>query len=150
VKTVEVQGETFERRAVMRGCRCALKTALLLAACASFGGSLDVWGQSKEEKEVTLQGEVVDLYCYLTRHQGEGKGPGHAVCTNACLRKGGSVGFVSDEGDLYVLLNPTPTPIRAKVAGRAGRKLKVTGTKIERDDVEAILVKRIERVRQGS
>jgi len=80
----------------MRGCRFAFRAALLLVIFASFSGGQGVWAYSDEKGPVTVEGEVVDMYCYITRHKGSGKGPEHAACNNACIKNGGAVGFVSD------------------------------------------------------
>lgn len=125
----------------------AIRTALILVIFASLSGSQAVSAQETKEKQITVEGEVVDLFCYMTRHQGEGKGARHAKCTNACLRNGGSVAFISDDGNLYLLLSSTPAPIKRRVVGLGGEKVRITGIEIERDDIEAIKVKRIERVR---
>lgn len=132
----------------MRVSRFAIRAVLLLVIFASVSGGQGVWAFSDEKEPITVEGEVVDMFCYISRHKGSGKGPEHAACTNACIRSGGPVGFVSDDGELYLLVNKTSTPIKARVAGLAGRKVKVTGSKIERDDVGAIMVDKIERVRQ--
>lgn len=125
----------------------AVRTALILVILASLIGGQAVSAQETKEKQITVEGEVVDLFCYMTRHQGEGKGARHAGCTNACIKKGGSVAFVSDKGDLYMLLSSTTAPIKRRVVGLGGKKVRVTGIEIDRDDIEAIKVKRIERVR---
>ncbi len=125
----------------------AVRIALILVILAGLSGSQVVSGQDSGEKEVTVEGEVVDMFCYMTRHQGEGKGVKHAACTNSCIRKGGTVGFVSNDGDLYVLLSSTTAPIKTRVMGLGGKKVKITGKEVERDDVEGIMVRKIERVR---
>ena len=135
----------------MRRSRLAFCAALFFLLFLSTGGDQSVTAQAQEkEKEVTIEGEIVEVYCYMSRHQGSGKGAEHAPCANGCIRKGGVVGFVSEEGDLYMLLTRNSTPLKTKVAGLAGHKVKVTGTKVERNDVEAIVVRTIARVRQTS
>lgn len=131
----------------MRTRRFTFRVALFLLVFASFSGGQSILAYSDEGQPITVEGEVVDMFCYISRHKGSGKGPEHAACTNACIRSGGAVGFATNDGELYVLINKTSTPIKARVAGLAGRKVKVTGSKIERDDVEAIMVDKIERIR---
>jgi hypothetical protein len=137
----------FERRAVMRRSFLVLSALLFLAVFTGFGAIQIVSGQDSGDKEITVEGEVVDLHCYMTRHGGEGKGARHAACTNSCIRKGGSVGFVSENGDLYVLLSNTSAPIKNRVIGLGGKKVKITGIEVERHDVEAIKVRKIARIR---
>jgi hypothetical protein len=142
-----LQVNTIERRAVMRRSFLVLRAMLCLVVFASFGVIHPVSGQGTTDKEITVEGEVVDLHCYMTRHGGEGKGARHAACTNSCIRKGGSVGFVSQDGELYVLLSNTSAPIKNRVIGLGGKKVKITGVEVERHDVEAIKVRKIERIR---
>jgi hypothetical protein len=137
----------FERRAVMKRIILVLRITLVLSMPVVFGASLEVSAQEDRKNRVTVEGEVVDMYCYMTRHQGEGRGARHASCANTCLRKGGTVGFVSNNGELYVLMSNTSAPINKRVAGLGGKKVKITGIEVERDDVEAIRVQRIERIR---
>jgi hypothetical protein len=131
----------------MRRSFLVLRALLLLVVFASFGVIQPASGQGNSDKEITVEGEVVELHCYMTRHGGEGKGAKHAACTNSCIRKGGSVGLVSNDGDLYVLLSNTSAPIKNRVIGLGGKKVKITGIEVERNDVEAIRVRKIERVR---
>jgi len=96
------------------------------------------------EAEVTLKGEVVDLHCYITRHGGEGRGPQHAGCANACLSRGVTAGFVASDGKLYLLFDEKPFPVKEKIAGLAGQQVTLTGTIAERDGVRGILLKSVE------
>jgi hypothetical protein len=102
-------------------------------------------GQSAapERKEVTMTGEVVDMHCYLSRHN-EGRGPAHAGCANSCISRGVTPGFVSEDGKLHVLLNEKMTPVGERVNGLAGQTVVVTGFIVERDGVRGIQLLRIE------
>jgi hypothetical protein len=131
----------------MRRSFLVLRAVLFMVVLASFGAIQAASGQENKDKEITIEGEVVEMHCYLTRHGGEGKGAQHAGCTNSCIRKGGAVGFVSKDGELYVLLSNTSAPIKNRVLGLGGKKVKITGIEVERQDVEAIKVRKIERVR---
>ena len=128
----------------MRRNRITVCFALVVFLFAALRVEPSAAGQAKA-KEITIEGEIVDVYCYMSRHEGSGMGPEHAACTNGCIRKGGVVGFVSEDGDLYMLLTSNSAPLKTKVAGLAGRKVKVTGTKVNRDDVDAIVVRTIAR-----
>jgi hypothetical protein len=96
-----------------------------------------------EKKEVTLKGEIVDMHCYISRHNG-GQGAEHAGCANSCISRGVTAGFVSEDGKLYVLLNEKMIAVKDKIAGLAGQTVRITGFVIERDGVRAIELLRVE------
>lgn len=105
--------------------------------------ALLITGSDGEKKEVTLKGEVVDMHCYISRHNG-GQGADHAGCANSCISRGVTPGFVSEDGKLYVLLNEKMTAVKDKIAGLAGQIVRLTGFVIERDGVRAIELLRVE------
>ena len=116
--------------------------AVLLAAAFGVPDHL-----AAGETEVKLAGEVVDLHCYLTRHGGEGKGPEHAGCANACISRGVSAGFLAKDGTLYALFDESMISPKEKVAGFAGKPSTATGVVIERDGVKALRLLTIEERR---
>jgi hypothetical protein len=117
-------------------------TAVLAAVVLAAFSQISAFSQSTKPVEVTLKGEVVDLHCYLTRGA---KGADHAGCSNACISRGVSPGFLSEEGKLYLLLDEKPFSAKDKVAGLAGQQVTLTGTVVERDGVRGLLIKIIER-----
>jgi hypothetical protein len=119
-------------------------TLLVISALVSVISTSAIFGKSDEKTEVTLQGEVVDLHCYITRHNG-GKGAEHAGCANSCISRGVTPGFLASDGKLYVLFNETMTSPKDKIAGFAGQQAKATGIVMERDGMKAIAVKSIEK-----
>ncbi|MGA9772133.1 MAG: hypothetical protein WBV94_24080 [Blastocatellia bacterium] len=123
------------------------KTVLFVVTALTIGLlaiSYSVFGQAPAAKETTLKGEVVDMHCYVTRHGGEGRGPGHAGCANACINRGVTAGFVTSDGKLYVLFDEKPFSVKEKIAGLAGQQVALTGVIVERDGVQAILFKSVE------
>ncbi|HKY04925.1 MAG TPA: hypothetical protein VJQ56_08545 [Blastocatellia bacterium] len=101
------------------------------------------------EREVTLAGEVVDLHCYATRHGKDGRGAEHAGCANSCISRGVTVGFISDDGKLYVLFDEKMIAVKEKVAGLAGQPVAVTGVVVERDGLKAIRVIKVEPAKKA-
>ncbi len=51
-------------------------------------------------KDVTVQGEILDLACY-TSHAA--KGADHASCATKCLKAGQPMGLLSTDGTVYLL-----------------------------------------------
>jgi hypothetical protein len=100
-------------------------------------------GEEKAPAEATLQGEVVDLHCYLTRGA---RGSQHAGCANACIGRGVTPGFVAEDGRVFLLLAEKPFSAKDTVAGLAGETVRVRGTIVERDGVRGLQLKAAERV----
>jgi hypothetical protein len=95
-------------------------------------------------KEVTLEGEVLDLYCYM-KHPANGQGPEHAKCAQSCIRKGLPIGFLSD-GVVYVIIGKEHESAKDLVVDYAGKKSRLTGTLIDHDGIKAIEIESIEAV----
>ncbi|HKP87707.1 MAG TPA: hypothetical protein VJZ26_16520 [Blastocatellia bacterium] len=118
--------------------------ALAIGCLASLFEHGAVLGQSPEAAEVAIKGEVVDMHCYITRHGGQGSGPQHAGCANACINRGVTPGFVASDGKLYLLFDEKPFSVKEKIAGLAGQQVTLKGVIVERDGVRAILFKSAE------
>jgi hypothetical protein len=88
--------------------------------------------------DVTLQGEVVDLACYL----GQGaRGPDHRKCAVACARMGQPLGLLTTDGKLYILVADHQSPEAfQKARDLAGEKVELTGETAQRDGISALTV----------
>jgi hypothetical protein len=86
-------------------------------------------------KTTTLTGEVVDLSCYM----GHGAmGADHAKCAMSCITKGQPVGFLTTDGQLYVVLGQNHETANKQVVDFAGKKSTITGTVKEDKGLKAI------------
>ncbi len=56
--------------------------------------------KNAKNEEKTLQGEVLDLGCYLAH---DGKGPDHAMCAQMCAKNGQPMGLLTADGTVYIL-----------------------------------------------
>ncbi len=80
-----------------------VSTLLVLALAAPIAA---VWAAEHEmsapasEKKVTLQGEVLDMSCFITHN---GQGPSHAACAVKCLKDGQPMGLLAKDGTVYLL-----------------------------------------------
>jgi hypothetical protein len=94
--------------------------AFLLLPLISFAADT---GAKKEEK--TLQGEILDLGCYLAHN---GKGPDHAMCAQMCVKNGQPMGLLTADGSVYIL---TADHEDSKPFGQAkefaGQKVEIRG-----------------------
>ncbi len=89
----------------------------------------------------TLQGELVDMGCYL----GMGaKGADHRSCALKCISGGMPMGLLTADGKLYLLTesHDSADPYIAAKA-MAADQITVTGQVFEKDGIKAIEVKEI-------
>lgn len=117
---------------------------LVQCAIAMLMGMGTVTGEppARPAPEVTLTGEVVDLHCYLARGA---RGADHASCANACLSRGVTPGFLTEDGQLLVLLAERPVSPKETLAGLAGERATLKGSLVDRDGVRGVQLKSIER-----
>lgn len=79
--------------------RKATRLALLLGVLLVSGFVGQAWADGKD---VSVKGELVDTYCFLTMGA---KGASHKECAITCAKKGIPVGLLEEgTGKLYVLL----------------------------------------------
>ena len=92
---------------------------------------------------VTLEGEVLDLSCYLKEGA---KGKEHAKCGKECLVGGGTAGLMMVDGSIYVLVEDHDQKKALKaVRELAGMQAKVTGIQSDKGGLKAILVQKVEK-----
>lgn len=97
-------------------------------------------------KAVVVQGELVDMACYMAH---EGKGPKHADCARMCILGGAPLGLLAKDGTVYLLIEDHSSA-KAKKPYAEARKLvaenaKVTGDLHERGGLKAIAVEDVEK-----
>ena len=67
--------------------------------------TLPLFAQDKKmmgkEREVTLNGEVVDVSCYVEKGA---KGESHKECAITCAKNGWPLGILTKDGKLYVAM----------------------------------------------
>ncbi|MEP6768897.1 MAG: hypothetical protein ABJC61_09525 [Acidobacteriota bacterium] len=97
-----------------------------------------------EEKapEVTLQGTVVDLHCYVTHGI---RDAAHTACANACIARGVPAGFLAEDGTLYVLFEEKPFSVKDRVANLADVPVVLRGSVSIRNGMKGIQVASIEK-----
>jgi hypothetical protein len=90
-----------------------------------------------EKKVVTITGEVIDMYCYMS-HPGSATGAEHAKCANSCIERGLPIGFLASDGTVYLIIGSDHSPANEMVKGWAGKQSAVTGTIVEHKGIKAI------------
>lgn len=94
-------------------------------------------GQPRGEK-VQLQGELVDLVCYM-QHPESGQGPEHAACARKCMKQGLPPGLLS-EGKLYLLMSQGHENYGPTIAEHAGTQVKVEGHLVQSGGMQALVI----------
>jgi hypothetical protein len=111
----------------MSSLKTTLSLALLVGLCAPV---VPVRAADAQ----TLKGEVVDLMCYLDHGA---KGDKHAGCAKGCIEKGGPVGLLTKDDQLYLVIGDHK-PVNDKFAEFAGKTITVKGKVVERNGVKLI------------
>ena len=116
------------------------KTLFGIAVLAVFLTPLIVWAADEES---TLEGEPVDMKCFL---QGR-SGTGHASCATACANKGLPIGLLVKEGDtsqLYLVIGGNDKPAKDHMSAHMGKQVKATGKVVEKNGLKTITVTKVE------
>ncbi len=90
------------------------------------------------QEDITVSGEVLDMTCYL--HKGS-KGRRHRACAEMCAEKGLPIGILTDDEEVYLLIedHDGPEPYAAAVK-LAGKKVSIRGKKYTKGNVTGIMV----------
>ncbi len=99
---------------------------------------------AEKEADVSIQGEIVDMGCYL----GHGaRGAEHQSCALKCVRGGMPMGLLTDDGTLYLLtMSHTDADPFNAAKELAAETVVVTGPKSERNGIQSIEVEAVKKV----
>jgi hypothetical protein len=113
-----------------------------LAAALVVGGVMLGAGRPAVAMD-SLTGEIVDMACYLP-HGESMRGPGHRKCAETCIKKGLPMGLVTDDKQVFVLLedhdNPKPY---AQLKEKAAEKVTIEGEKVSQGGTQGFVVEAI-------
>ncbi len=88
--------------------------------------------------EMTVTGEVVDLWCYL---DSGARGADHKACAIACMNAGNPVGIADAKGDVYVAMGAKDMkPGKDVLKDKMAETVTVTGKVIKKGGVQAIYI----------
>lgn len=98
--------------------------------------------QPDKGKSMSLQGELVDMACYVAH---EGKGAKHKSCALACIKDGAPMGILTAKDELVLLVedHDAKKPYLS-LKEKAGEQVQVTGTFFERGGLPALVVKSVD------
>ena len=115
------------------GLMTAVMAALAMLALAAFG-------QAKGP-QVSVTGEVVDLWCYL---EGGDRGPAKKDCATACAKAGNPIGVLDAKGNLYVAAGlKDHQPAQSVLLSRMSDQVTVTGTLVKKGGVQMIYIESV-------
>ena len=124
-----------------------MKTLIAIAVAGTLAGFTAQAGEEHKHDEhaaaTTIQGEVVDLFCYVGH---EAKGAGHANCAKKCIESGLPVGVLTAEGKIYLAAGDH-VPMNKELAKHAAQQVKATGKVSSRDGVNLIEISKLEVVK---
>jgi hypothetical protein len=115
-------------------------TALILTGIVAYAanavGDKSHSHANEKAKTTAIQGEIVDLGCYVAHGA---RGEKHKSCAAKCLAGGMPMGLLTTKSKLYLLtLNHDNADPYTKAKGLAGAQVEVTGTLAERDGISAL------------
>lgn len=122
----------FKHEWFSRG-RC-IRPILAVLGVMSMVVSVPLYAQ----EAVTVQGEIVDLACYMSKGS---KGTQHRACAQMCAKKGVPIGVLTDSGEVYLLVDDHEDPEPYEAARKlAGDRAEVSGKKFAKGGVATIVV----------
>ncbi len=96
--------------------------------------------EKKEAGSTTIQGELVDLACYL-EHGGHGEK--HKACATTCAQNGLPIGLLDKHGKLYLVIGDHK-PMNSQLADKMGDTVKATGKVSTRNGMKLLEVSSVE------
>lgn len=104
-------------------------------------------GKEVKQTEVVqkLEGEVLDLACFITHEEGKGEGKKHKKCASKCILGGVPMGLLTKDRDVYLILedHDKKAPYE-QLKKMAAEKVIVTGKVIKKGGVQTIIVDNVE------
>jgi hypothetical protein len=92
--------------------------------------------------KVTIAGEVVDTACWIGH---DTKGPDHAQCAEMCAKAGIPLAILDTQGDvLYLPISTDHRNPNEKLIPFIDKKVKVSGTVMEKNGMRGIVIEEIE------
>lgn len=116
--------------------RMRIARAFFAVAVLSAGAAVP--HPARGQDAVTVQGEVVDLSCYLAKGS---RGAAHKSCAQLCAKRGLPIGVLTDGGELYLLLDDhdNSDPYQA-AKNDAGLRIEVSGKRFVKNGMSGIVV----------
>jgi hypothetical protein len=115
------------------------KIAIAVLALTAFGFAHD----EDKGKPVNITGTVIDTGCYMSH---DAMGEKHSDCATICAKNGVPLAIVDVDGKLYMPIAADHKNQNAKLMPFVEKKVKVTGTLLEKGGLAGLTIKTIEAV----
>jgi hypothetical protein len=112
-----------------------------LAAISFILGALGIAHEGHDGKLTSINGTVVDTGCYVSHNS---KGEAHAKCAEACAKNGVPLAILDEKGTLYLPIAVEHKDQNVKLTPFIEKKVKVTGTVMEKSGLKGIALKTVE------
>jgi predicted lipoprotein with Yx(FWY)xxD motif len=119
-----------------------ISISLLIAA----GLAAQIIPPTIKAPEVTVKGEIVDLYCNM---RGDLRGMGHKTCSTKCANQGNPIGFLdAEKGEMYTLLGRADYQathiVRDELMKRMNETVTLSGPVIKKGNTQILYVNTID------
>jgi len=112
----------------------------LLALGLCIPGAPTAFAEEKHEEgqKLTVQGEVVDLACWVSHGA---RGPEHAKCAQSCAKGGQPIGLLTADGTVYVLYaSHEDASAFGQAKEQAGHNVEITGVAASKGGIRGLEV----------
>jgi hypothetical protein len=106
-----------------------------------LSGMLALAHDEPKGKLISMTGTVVDTGCYVSH---DSKGEAHAKCAAACAKNGVPLAILDEHGVLFMPIAVEHTDQNAKLMPFIEKRVKVTGTVLEKGGLKGIAIKTVE------
>ena len=118
--------------------------ALLFALLALPLAALASGDHEHGHEEVTVQGEVLDMSCYIAHGA---KGDDHAACAKRCVKGGQPMGLLASDGTVYLLYAPHDDSSAYELTKDfAGKQVEVAGKAATNAGIKGIEVRSVKAI----
>src|SRR5215469_2105724 len=113
----------------------------IITAVFVISGMLALAHDEPKGKQISITGTVVDTGCYVSH---DSKGEAHAKCAAACAKNGVPLAILDEHGTLFMPIAVEHKDQNAKLMPFIEKRVKVTGTVMEKGGLKGIAVKTVE------
>jgi len=111
----------------------------LIAMSVSFTVSASI----RDDKEVTIKGEVVDQPCYEGKNGARGEG--HKACALSCAKRGNQLAIVDEKNNVYSITGDYSANKNEKLIEFVAETVEVKGVVTEKDGKKSIALSAIKK-----
>ena len=108
---------------------------------AALAASVLLAHEEPKGKAINVTGQVIDTGCYIAHG---GQGADHAACAATCAKNGVPLAIVDSSGKIYMPVAVDHKNQNARLMPFIEKKVKVSGTLLEKGGVTGIAIKTIE------